>query len=86
MAFQTNTEDEEQTGLTLGETLRAARPVTLRGEASAPETVSLVSACLADIDAATLTTMKRARKQDEREGLRTALCALLGDFASNRTR
>jgi hypothetical protein len=84
MASQTNTDpdatEHEQAGLTLGETLHAARPVTVRSEASAPETVSMVSACLADIDAATANTMKRARKPDEREGLRTAIGALLGDI------
>jgi hypothetical protein len=84
MAFQTNTDSDaterEQAGLTLGETLHAARPVTLRSEASAPETVSMVSACLANIDAATASKMKRARKPDEREGLQTAVGALLGDL------
>jgi hypothetical protein len=84
MAFQTKTDsdaaEDQQDGLTFGETLHAARPVTLRSEASAPETVSMVSACLADIDAATASAMKRARKPDEREGLQTAIGALLGDL------
>jgi hypothetical protein len=66
--------------LTLGETLHAARPVTLRNEVSAPETVSMVSACLANIDAATASTMKRARKPDERQGLQAAIGALLGNL------
>jgi hypothetical protein len=81
MAFRTNIDsDDEQDGLTLGETLHAARAVTLRSGASAPATVSMVSDCLANIDAATASMMKRARKPDEREGLQTAIGALLGDL------